>query len=728
VNNKSEGQNTGSRDYSERIESLVSQMTLEEKVGQLRCVCGPLMTDETVRAEVIADVRSGRTGSVSYVTEFDDRVALQKEAVENSRLAIPLLFARDVLNGYRTSFPAAIGQAATWDLEAIEAGERVTAAEATADGYCWSLTPMVDVSRDPRWGRNVEGSGEDVYLAGRIAAARVRGFQGDDLSRPDTMLACMKHFVGYGDVQAGREYHTADISDRKMLEFHLPAFKAAVDAGVRTVMPAFNEVNGIPATTNRKMLNDLLRAQWGFDGFIVSDYEAVPGLIFHGTAADGAEAAEQAFNAGVEVEMTSNLYGEHMAALIASGRVKMRDLDNAVRNILRVKEELGLFEDPYRYLNRERRDAMFNGEIDKTLAYRLAAESLVLLQNEDDLLPLSPGKRIAVIGPLADTKRDYFGWGMIAGEWEQMESLREEIERMNDSGSVLYAKGCEVKDEDRSGFDEAVTIAKRSDVAVMILGESWDMCGEACSRSRLGFPGVQGDLLKAVSETGTPVVVVIMGGRPLALEEESRFAKAILETWYPGHGGPAAIVDTLFGKLNPQGKLPMTFPRRVGQIPIHYDMKPSCRPQHAYEEDFRWCSRYTDVANSPLYPFGHGLSYTNFEYSDLAVSSESVSPGQTIDFSFKLSNTGACDGTEIVQLYIHDVVASVTRPVKQLKGFKRVELKAGESKTISFTIDEEMLSFYRKDMTWGTEPGEFEIFIGGTSDADESIRFTLIGK
>ena len=715
------------RTYSERIETLIEKMTVAEKIGQLRCVCGMVMTDKDVRMQVIKDVRSGRTGNISYITEFEDRLMLQKEAVENSRLGIPLLIGRDVLNGYKTTFPVAIAQAATWDMEAIEASERVAAAETTADGYFWTFTPMVDVSRDPRWGRNVEGSGEDAYLASQVAAARVRGFQGDDLSDPETMLACMKHFVGYGDVQAGREYHAVDMSQRKLYEYHLPAFKAAVDAGVRTVMPAFNEIAGTPATANKALLKDLLRDQWGFDGAIVSDFEAVLGLTYHGTVADDADAAAQAFNAGVEIEMTSNLYGEHMEELIASGRVKIEDIDNAVKNILKIKEELGLFDDPYRYLNHDRRQAMLDREIDKSLAYRLASESLVLLQNNDDVLPLSSGKKIAVIGPLANAKRDYLSWGMIEGKWEDMESLKEGVERMNIPGKTLYAKGCEVNDDDRSGFDKAVKIAKQCDVVIMMLGESWEMCGEACSRSKLGFPGVQGDLLRAVSETGTPVVIVIMGGRPLALEEESKLAQAIVEAWYAGHGGPEAIVDTLFGKFNPQGKLPMTFPRNVGQIPIHYDTKPGCRPQSNYEDkDFRWCSRYTDVSNSPLYPFGHGLSYTTYQYSDLTLSSETMLPGNTIQLKFKLSNTGNYDGTEVVQLYIRDRVASVTRPVKQLKGFKRIELKAGETKEVSFTIDEEMLSFYRKDMTWGTEPGEFEIFVGGSSDADKMVKLVLI--
>jgi len=718
--------NRKQRKRSKRVESLLAQMSVEEKVGQLHMVCSPPIAEEPDREKVLEDVRKGRIGNCAYTGTFQDKCLLQKAAVEDSRLGIPLVFGRDILNGHKTIFPCNLGQAASWDLEAIEQGERIAATEASADGISWTFSPNVDVSNEPRWGRIMEASGEDAFLGAQIGVARVKGVQGDDLARADTMLACLKHFAGYGDVQAGREYHCVDVSDRRMLEYHLPPFKAAVEAGVGSVMPAFNEINGVPSSANADLIKGVLRDEWGFDGVVLSDFEAVLGLKFHGTAANDAEAAAQSFNAGMEIELTSNLFMEQLPELIESGKVSIEDIDHAVLNVLRMKEKLGLFDDPYLYMNEARNTAMLERDINTELSYRLAAESLVLLQNNNNTLPLKTGKKIAVIGELADRNRDFLGWAAGIGKWEHLESLKQALERCNEGGDVTYVKGCEVNSDDRSGFAEAVTATEASDVAVMMLGESWEMCGEACSRSNPSLPGVQTELIKELKKTGKPIILLVMSGRPLILSEESELADSILYVWYPGHEGCHAIVDTLFGKFNPQGKLPVTFPRNVGQIPIHYNMKPGGRPQHAYDEpDFRWCSRYIDVPNSPLYPFGHGLGYSKFVYSELCLSSETMASGETLECTCKLINTGKYDGTEVAQLYIRDVISSITRPVRELKAFKLIALKAGERNAVKFTIDEEMLSFYRRDMSWGTEPGEFEVFVGGSSAAELSARFRL---
>ncbi|MBK1789915.1 glycoside hydrolase family 3 N-terminal domain-containing protein [Persicirhabdus sediminis] len=717
---------TLAEEKDEHIEKLIAQMNVVEKVGQLNLPgVGAALAKQDQLAKLKKDIHSGRIGNLSNVFNFEGKRMLQREAVENSRHGIPLLFATDVIHGYKTIFPIPLGEAASWNIEAMEQSARVAAREASAAGEAWTYAPMVDVSHDPRWGRNMEGAGEDPYLSSLVAAARVRGFQGDDLSQPDTILACMKHYVGYGDVQAGRDYHAVDMSERRLREFHLPPFKAAVEAGVESTMSAFNEINGIPSTTNSYLLRDILRDEWGFEGFVVSDYTAIEELIHHGTVKDAADAALQSLEAGIDMDMVSDVYVDELPALVKSGKVDMKLLDDAVRNVLRVKKKLGLFDDPYRYLDTARFKELNEASIDSDLAYQLAAESLVLLQNENQVLPLSAGKNIAVVGPLAEAKRDLLGWAICTGKWEDMETVKEGIERNNKGGNVIYAKGCDFDDDDRSGFAEALEAAKQSDVVVMVLGEAWAMSGEATSRSDITIPGVQTELLAEIKKLGKPIALVVMNGRALALQDESELADAILEAWYPGNEGGKAVADTLFGHNNPQGKLPVTFPRSVGQIPIHYDMKNGGRPQDPNDLKNRWVSRYTDILNTPLYPFGHGLSYTTFEYADAKMSSETMDSGGSVELTVQLSNTGEREGTEIAQLYIRDLVASVTRPVRQLKGFQRVALKPGESKTLSFTIDEEMLSFYRRDMSWGTEPGEFQVFVGGSSDAELMTSFTL---
>lgn len=716
--------------YSERVESLLAGMTVEEKAGQLNLViCGAILEDEGAGKTLISDVRRGRVGTCSYVPTFDDRRMLQHEAVENSRLGIPLLFARDVCHGYKTLFPLPLAQSASWDIDTIEACERCAAAEATADGISWTFAPMLDVSQDPRWGRNVEGAGEDPFLASKIAAARVRGFQGegDTLSRPETMLACLKHFVGYGDVQAGRDYHTVDVSDRRMLEFHLPAFRAAVDAGAKSVMSAFNEINGIPSTINRDMLTKVLRDEWGFDGLVVTDFNAINELILHGAVRDKAEATAQALDAGIDVDLNAQAYIQQLPRLIKEGKINMSVLDRAVRCVLAVKEALGLFDDPYRYQDVVRRKKLYSTPSNAELAWKISSESVVLLQNENRILPLKKGTDIALIGSLAELKFTFSYWGTGCGDEEYPDTIIERIKKVNRGGRVRYAKGCGLDDDvDTGGFAKAIRTAASSDVVVVVLGETMALSGEANSRSAIGLPGVQTDLLRALHQTGKPIVIVLMNGRAMALQEESEIADAILDVWQQGHQGSRVIADTLFGLNNPQGKLTVTFPRSLGQIPIHYDMKRGGRPKEMYDEvDYRWCSRYCDVENTPLFPFGHGLSYTTFRYANIRLSAKTMTPGKALELSVEVKNSGRRAGTEVVQLYIHDLVASATRPLKQLKDFQRITLKAGQSKRVRFSIDEAILSFYRRDMSWGTEPGEFEVFVGGSSAAEMSARFKL---
>lgn len=724
---------------SKRVETLLARMTVEEKAGQLNLVtCGVVPEDgdsheklaSDVRKKLVSDLRKGRIGVFSYVATFEDRQMLQKEVVENSRLGIPLLFVRDICHGYKTVFPLPLAQSASWDVETIEACERCAAAEATADGISWTYAPMLDVSHDPRWGRNVEGAGEDPFLASKIAAARVRGFQGngDALSRPDTMMACLKHFVGYGDVQAGRDYHSVDVSDRRMLEFHLPAFRAAVDAGARSVMSAFNEINGIPSTINRDMLTNVLRDEWGFDGLVVTDFESINELTLHGAVSDDAEAAAQAIDAGIDVDLNSQAYIKHLPRLVKTGKIEMEVLDRAVRSVLAAKEELGLFDDPYRYLDEKRRQELYSTPTNAELAWKISSESVVLLQNNNRTLPLKKGTDIALIGPLAELSFTYAYWGTGCGETEYPDTIIERIRKVNRGGRVRYAKGCGLDDDaDTSGFAKAVRTARSSDVVVVVLGETTALSGEANSRSNIGLPGVQTELLRALHKTGKPIVIVLMNGRALALQEESEMADSILDVWQQGHQGSRVIADTLFGLNNPQGKLTVTFPRTLGQVPIHYDMKRGGRPKEIFDEpNYRWCSRYCDLENGPLFPFGHGLSYTTFGYANLRLSAKTMKPGQTLEVSVDVKNRGRRAGTEIVQLYIHDLVASATRPIKQLRGFQRVVLKAGKSKRVRFLIDEEMLSFHRRDMSWGTEPGEFEVFVGGSSATELSTTFKLV--
>ena len=633
------------------------------------------------------------------------------------------MFGYDVVHGHKTIFPISLGESCSWDMELIRRSAAASAAEAAASGLNWTFAPMVDISVDPRWGRVSEGAGEDPYLGSRIAEARVKGFQGDDLASPLTVLACVKHFAAYGAPFAGRDYNTVDMSERQFREFYMPPYKAGVNAGALSVMTAFNEYDGVPSTGNAYLLKDILKGEWNFQGFVVTDYTSINEMVHHGYAATDAEAGVKAVNAGVDMDLQGEVYFNYLKGLIESGYVSVRTIDNAVRRILNVKAKLGLFDDPYRYCDAARESKVVSNPEILALSRDVARKSMVLLKN-DGCLPFDRGDRIAVIGELAASKRDLLGSWKAAGEWDDMNSILDAVRSFNGAGNVIYAKGCMKMGSDRSGFQEAMAAVSQADKVLMVIGEDWDWSGEAASRTDIGVPGVQSELLRMIASTGKPVAVVLLNGRPLVLEDESNAADALLEAWYPGTMGAEAVTDIIFGQYNPSGKLTMTFPRSVGQIPIFYYEKNTGRPIYLPSEKYK--SKYLDSPNEPLYPFGYGLSYTEFEYSGLSLSSPKMKKGKTIEATVTVTNTGTMTGEETVQLYIRDLIGSVTRPVKLLKGFSKVSLAPGESKTISFTIDEEMLSFWRHDMTFGTEEGDFKIMVGGSSDDLLQASFVLV--
>ncbi len=720
----SEARNAEYAGLAAKVDSLLEVMTLEEKIGQMVLLTSDWdVTGPTMRDNYVEDIRAGRCGNIfnahttAYVRE------LQRVAVEETRLGIPIMFGYDVIHGHRTIFPISLGESCSWDLEAIEKSARVAAEESAASGLNWTFAPCVDISVEPRWGRVSEGAGEDPYLGSRIAEARVRGFQGDDLSDSLTILACVKHFTGYGAPMAGRDYNTVDMSERWFREFYLPPYKAAVDAGAMSVMTSFNELDGVPATANRHLLQDILRNEWGFKGFVVTDYTSINEMVHHGYAVDDKDAACKAVNAGVDMDLQGVLYLEYMKELVESGKVSEKTIDEAVRRILMVKGKLGLFDDPYRYCDPETEKRIVYSEANLEAARDVARKSLVLLKN-DGTLPIMKGEKVAVIGELADSERDLLGSWKAAGDWDFMSSILDEIRKYNGAENVLYAEGCKKYGDDRSGFAEALKIAKKADKVVMVIGEDWNWSGEAASRTSIGIPGVQSELLAEIAATGKPVAVVLLNGRPLDLSEESETASAILEAWYPGTMGGAAVTDVLFGEYNPSGKLTMTFPRTIGQVPIFYYNKNTGRPVYLPDEKYK--SKYIDCSNDPLYPFGFGLSYTDFEYSDISLSSDKMDDDGCIEASVTVTNIGKMPGEEVVQLYIRDLVGSVTRPVKMLRGFEKVALRPGESRKIVFKVTPDMLAFYRQDMTYGTEPGDFHLFIGSSSADVKQASFTLL--
>src|SRR5882724_10809465 len=693
-----------------RINALLARMTLAEKLGQLQQLDGE--ANGNFRPEHHELVRKGLLGSTLNVRGAQRTNELQRTAVTESRLKIPLIFGFDVIHGYRTIFPIPLAEAGSFDPEAAEATARAAGQEAAAFGINWTYAPMVDIARDPRWGRIAEGSGEDPYLGSLMARARVRGFQGSDYSARDKVLACAKHWVAYGAAEAGRDYNTTDVSERSLREVYFPPFKAAVDAGVGTFMSAFNDLNGVPSSANPFTLTDVLRGEWKFDGFVVSDYTSVEELIKHGLAADGAEAAREALSAGVDMEMVSRLYNKNAAELIRERKLSQSTIDEAVRRILRIKFRLGLFDRPYADEALER-TAIFNSA-NVAAAREIAGRSMVLLKNDHDVLPLAKNLRsIALIGPLADSRQDMLGSWTGDGKPEDAVTMLQGIKAKVPQTRINYAKGCEINSDNADGFEAALRAARESDVTIIAVGESADMSGEAASRSSLDLPGRQLDLVKAVQATGKPTVVVLMNGRPLTINWLAGNTSAILETWFAGSQAGNAIADVLFGDVNPGGKLPATFPRSVGQVPLYYNHKNTGRPPDAKN---KYTSKYLDVDWRPLFPFGYGLSYTQFKITNLQLSAQRIPLNGRLSVSVDVENTGKRAGDEVVQLYIRDVAASVTRPVKELKGFQRVTLQPGEKKRVEFSLGPEQLGFWNRQMRFTVEPGEFKVMVGPNSE------------
>ena len=697
-------------------------MTLAEKLGQLQQLDGE--ANGKFRPEHLELARKGLLGSTLNVRGAENVNELQRAALE-SRLKIPILFGFDVIHGYRTIFPVPLGEAASWDPDMAERSASIAAAEARAAGVHWTFAPMVDIARDPRWGRIIEGAGEDTYLGSRMAFARVRGFQGTDISASDRIMACAKHFAAYGAAEAGRDYNTTDMSERKLREIYLPPFKAAVDAGVGSFMTSFNSLNGVPSTANPFLLKQVLRNEWKFDGLVVTDYTAVAELIKHGVAEDEADAARVALNSGVDLEMVSRTFNKNGEQLVKEKKVSMAVIDNAVRNVLRMKFRLGLFENPYADVAREKR-VVFNPENVK-FARDVAASSFVLLKNEHATLPISKSvRKIAVIGFLANDKRNMNGNWTGDGRTEDAVTLLDGVQnKIGGSQKVAYSKGCDIRCEDTSGFDEAVKLANDSDFVILAVGEDVDMSGEASSRSDIGLPGKQLDLVKAIHSAGKPYAVVLMNGRPLTINWPAENSPAILETWFAGTQAGNAIADVLFGDVNPSGKLPVTFPRSVGQIPLYYNAQPTGRP---FEADNKYTSKYLDIPNTPLYPFGFGLSYTTFRLSNLQLSSGNISKTGDLRVSVDIENTGSRQGTEVVQFYIRDLVASVSRPLKELKGFQRVSLKPGEKRKVEIAIRAQDLGFYNAMNQYVVEDGKFDLVVGTSSQDGLRESFSIVGK
>ncbi len=707
------------KSIDQKVTELMAKMTLEEKIGQLNqynddiTATGPVTKD----ADKAGQVRAGKLGSILNAVGTKNTKNWQDQAMQ-SRLKIPLLFGQDVIHGFRTTFPIPLGETATWDMNLIEKSARIAATEASAYGIHWTFAPMVDIGRDPRWGRVMEGAGEDTYLGTLVGKARVKGFQGNGLGNKDAVMACAKHFAAYGAAVGGRDYNSVDMSLRQLHETYLPPFKAVSDRGVATFMNSFNDINGIPATGNKYIQRDLLKGAWNFQGFVVSDWGSIGEMIPHGFAKDNKDAALKAIIAGSDMDMESRSYINHLAELVKEGKVDIQLVDDAVRRILTKKYELGLFDDPYRFINEKREKEQANNPEHRKFAREIGAKSIVLLKNENQLLPLSPTtKKVAIIGPFAKATVENHGFWSIAFPDDsqrivtQFDGIKAQLDK---NSELLYAKGCNANDNDKSLFAEAVETAKKADVVIMTLGEGHAMSGEAKSRSNIHFSGVQEDLLKEIAKTGKPIILMINAGRPLVFDWASENIPTIVYTWWLGTEAGNSIADVLFGKINPGGKLPMTFPRTEGQIPIYYNHYNTGRPAKN-NTDRNYVSAYIDLDNDPAYPFGFGLSYTTFQYSDVNISATQLKGNQTLTASVTLTNSGNYDGEEVVQLYIRDLVGKVVRPVKELKGFQKIFLKKGESKTVSFNITPEDLKFYDDELNFDWESGEFDIMIGTNS-------------
>ena len=757
------------------IDALMKRMTVDEKIGQLNLpVTGDITTGQAKSSDIAGRIKRGEVGGLFNLKGVEKIRDVQKLAVENSRLGIPLLFGMDVIHGYETIFPIPLGLSCTWDMKAIEESARIAAIEASADGISWTFSPMVDISRDPRWGRVSEGSGEDPFLGSLIARAMIQGYQGeklaDQLKRNDEIMACVKHFALYGAAEGGRDYNTVDMSRQRMYNEYFPPFEAAIEAGVGSVMASFNEVDGIPATANKWLMSDVLRGQWGFNGFVVTDYTGISEMTDHGIG-DLQTVSARAINAGVDMDMVSDGFVGTLKKSIQEGKVSMMTLNTACRRILEAKYKLGLFDDPYKYCDPKRPARDIFTRAHRDAARRIASESFVLLKNDNQTLPLKPTGTIAVIGPLADTRSNMPGTWSVAAVLDRspslIEGLREMVGRMDEMPlnqpnepwyiplmenganiNLLYAKGSNLISDaayeeratmfgrslnrdnrtDAELLKEALETANKADVIVAALGESSEMSGESSSRTDLNLPDVQQTLLKELVATGKPVVLVLFTGRPLILNWEQDNVPAILNVWFGGSEAAYAIGDVLFGRVNPSGKLTMSFPQNVGQIPLYYAHKNTGRPLHdgKWFEKFR--SNYLDVTNEPLYPFGFGLSYTTFAYSDISLSQSSMDMQGMITASVDVSNTGLLPGGEVVQLYIRDLVGSTTRPVKELKGFERIYLQPGQTRTVTFKIAPEMLKFYDYDLQYVIEPGDFQVMIGSNSRDVKTAAFPVTSK
>ncbi len=726
------------------IDSLLAQMTVEEKLGQLTQYTGYVdVTGPTVQQAGEEAIRAGAVGSFLNVVGAEATHRIQRIAVEESRLGIPLIFGHDVIHGLRTIFPVPLAEAASWNPEAVEHAARIAAREAAASGLHWTFAPMVDVARDARWGRIVEGSGEDPYLGSVMAIARVRGFQGTDLSADTTILATAKHFAAYGGAEAGRDYNIVEANDRTMRETYLPPFKAAVDAGVATLMSSFNEIGGVPSTANHWLMTDLLRGEWGFDGFVVADYTAVWELLHHGVAADSADAGRLALTAGVDMSMVDGIYIRNLPPLVESGVLPMEVVDEAVRRVLRYKYRAGLFDDPYRYGSPEKEAAVIRAPEHVAFAREMARQSIVLLKNEGNVLPLSKDLgRVAVIGALAADSVSALGSWAAIGRPEETIPILPAIREALPNAEVTYAPGypearggfhevvAAMLSEDTSGHDEAVRLATEADAVVLVLGEHRELTGEAASRAEIDLPGAQLELARRVIEAAgdKPVAVVLTNGRPLALGELDEIAPAILETWHLGNEMGPAVADVLFGDYNPSGKLPVSFPYVTGQEPMYYNRRPTGRPHDAPGAHDKYVSRYVDVPVEALYPFGHGLSYSRFTYSEPHLSATSVAQGGTVEVSVDVTNTSDRPGVEVVQAYVRDEVASMTRPLMELKAFERITLAPGETRTVTFTLGPNDLKFWGPDGGWIVEPGWFTVYVGSSSRDVQSVRFEVTGE
>ncbi|MCD8253550.1 MAG: beta-glucosidase BglX [Phocaeicola dorei] len=726
------------------VNDLMSKMTLQEKIGQLNLpTAGQIVTGEAKSSDVAAKINRGEVGGLFNIKGVAQIREMQELAVNNSRLGIPLLFGMDVIHGYETIFPIPLGMSCSWDMEAMELSARIAAKEASADGICWTFSPMVDISRDPRWGRVSEGSGEDPFLGSEIAKAMVRGYQGEGMKRKDEIMACVKHFALYGAAEAGRDYNTVDMSHNRMYNEYFPPYKAAIDAGAGSVMASFNEVDGVPATANRWLMTDVLRNQWNFDGFVVTDYTAIQEMKAHGIG-DLQTVSARALKAGIDMDMVSEGFSGTIEQSLKEGKVSIQEIDAACRRILEAKYKLGLFENPYKYCDASRRTTdIFTAE-NRATARKIAAETFVLLKNEGNILPLQRNGKIALIGPLANTRTNMPGTWSVAATPDKYATLKEGLEKaVSDKAQILYAQGSNLMSDsiyqmnatrlgrtlprgnDDELLKEALNIAAQSDVIVAAMGESSEMSGESSSRTNLELPDAQRTLLEALLKTGKPVVLVHFSGRPTVMTWEQENVPAILNVWFGGSEAADAICDVLFGTVPPSGKLTTTFPQNVGQIPLFHNHKNTGRPLPEGKWFTKFTSNYLDVSNEPLYPFGYGLSYTTFSYSDITLSATEMNSNGNITASVTVTNTGNYDADEVVQLYIRDLVGSITRPVQELKGFQRIHLKKGESKEVKFVITPELLKFYDYDLNYVCEPGDFEIMIGTNSRDLKRTAMTL---